>query len=198
MDEFLPRTVTLYYAKVSKIQDAAVKSLVQARFGDKVVSYDRSDPEANKLAVSKGYQVIHGGTLSGDESNNVKRAGTLLPAGKVTPSPKPYSSGGRPEVLVDPSDWTTEMSGTAHYVRELARCLIGRDIEVSICREPSVSWLANYGPGLLTLNIGRLLVLRDWKCSNERNRSSTNSGTNTLEITCPRRITMRYVISGRE
>jgi hypothetical protein len=134
----------------------AVKALVRARFGDKVVSYDPSDPEANKLAISKGYQVIHGGTLSGDEWNNVKRAGTMLPAGKVTPSPRPYSSGGRPEIVVDPSEWSAEMNGTVRYARELARCLMGRDIEVRICKEPSVPWVANYGPGRLTLNIALL------------------------------------------
>jgi hypothetical protein len=69
----------------------AVNAIVKSRFGDHVVSFDLHDREANKLAVSKGYTVVHGGQMSAAEWDNVRRAGAILPAGKVTPSPKPYS-----------------------------------------------------------------------------------------------------------
>jgi hypothetical protein len=37
----------------------AMSSVVDLRFGPKAVSYDPSDPEANKLAVSQGFTVVH-------------------------------------------------------------------------------------------------------------------------------------------
>jgi hypothetical protein len=67
--------------------------IIDLRFGEKRVIYDPTDPEANALAVTKGYTVIHGGMLNGDEWRNVKRAGAALPAGQVTPSPKPFQPG---------------------------------------------------------------------------------------------------------
>lgn len=42
----------------------AVQSYMSRRFGERRVSYDSSDPEANKLAVSQGYTVVHGGMMS--------------------------------------------------------------------------------------------------------------------------------------
>lgn len=71
---------------------AAVDSVLTGRFGERRVVYDPSDPEGSKLAMSKGYTVIPGGSLSGAQWRNVRRFGTALPAGQVTPSPKVETS----------------------------------------------------------------------------------------------------------
>ena len=42
---------------------------------------DPSDPEANKLAVSQGYTVVHGGMMSSAAWQNAKTASAILPAG---------------------------------------------------------------------------------------------------------------------
>jgi hypothetical protein len=55
----------------------AVNAIVKSRFGDHVVSFDLHDREANKLAVSKGYTVVHGGQMSAAEWDNVRRAGAI-------------------------------------------------------------------------------------------------------------------------
>ncbi len=41
----------------------AAQSYMCRRFGNKRVGFDPCDPEANKLAVSKGYTVVHGSMM---------------------------------------------------------------------------------------------------------------------------------------
>jgi hypothetical protein len=48
------------------------------------------------------------------------------------------------------------MRATAKYATVLAENLLGIKIAVKICSEPRVFWSANYGCGMLTLNLGRL------------------------------------------
>jgi hypothetical protein len=106
-----------------RASDAAVKQILGLRFGDRRVIHDPSDPEANALAVTKGYTLIHGGMLSAGEWGNVKRAGAALPAGQVTPSPKPYGPGGKPLKRVSEGDF----ENAPDQVRLLARDVLKVD-----------------------------------------------------------------------
>jgi hypothetical protein len=56
--------------------------LPNLRFGAKDVAYDPSDPEANKIAVSEGSTLLHGGHLPKGAWANVKSHGLILPAGR--------------------------------------------------------------------------------------------------------------------
>lgn len=134
----------------------AVSRLATLRFGEKAVAYDPSDPEANGLAVSMGYAVVHGGQMSGAEWSAVRRAGALLPAGRVTPSPKPFSEDGEPQTLLDESKWTPAMHAVVGYAHRLARELLGAEIRVRMVSD--ITWwpAATYGPGVLTFNLGKL------------------------------------------
>lgn len=136
--------------------DEAVRAVVTLRYGTKSVAYDPSDPEANKLAVSEGYTVIHGGHLSGPEWENVRRAGVLLPAGQVTPSPKPYGPDGDPLRYIARNQWSDAMRTTVEYIERVARVLIGTGIRVDIVDEKGWPFEATYGGGHLVLNLGRL------------------------------------------
>jgi hypothetical protein len=77
-----------------QIEVEAVKHIIEERYGDKVVISDPSDPEGTKMAVQQGYTVLPPRTFSHDAWQHVKAAG-VLPAGKVTPSPKPYGAASR-------------------------------------------------------------------------------------------------------
>lgn len=135
---------------------AAVETIMTHRFGDKRVSADPNDPEGTKLAMSLGYTVVPGGSLSGGEWANVKRDQVILPAGKVTPSPKPYSPDGDPLKIVPPEKYTEGMSRIVGYARALARELMGAMITVQVTTDISWLYIATYGPGHLTFNLGRL------------------------------------------
>jgi hypothetical protein len=137
--------------------DAAMTKVMDLRFGEKRVVFDPSDPEANALAVSRGYTVIHGGMLNGREWDNVKRAGAALPAGKVTPSPKPFHEGGKPLKVLAPEKWTPAIRRVVEFAREVAREVIGvYDLDVTIANDVGWGFGGCYGQGSLTINLGRV------------------------------------------
>lgn len=161
-DQLEPSDVTAGWVRESvgdpRISEAAVRSIARERFGHRAVAFDPSDPEANKIAVSQGYTVVHGGSLSGQEWDSARRAGVLRPAGQVTPSPKPYTPGGAPLRLIDRSAWDAGMVLVAEYAEFLARKILGVTLDVRIANDPQWPFLATYAPGHLVLNAGRLGV----------------------------------------
>jgi hypothetical protein len=133
---------------------AAIQSYLNRRFSEKRVAYDPSDPEANKLAVSKGYVVVTGSMMSSGAWKNSKAAQAILPAGQVTPSPKPYSPDGPPLRLE--RDITPEMRKVEQHALGVAREVLQREIAVTFANDPGWAFGATYGPGRLTFNVGRL------------------------------------------
>jgi len=135
-------------------QSDAVRTYLDHKFTGKRVAYDPSDPEANKLAVSKGYVVVTGNMMSGGAWKNAKSAGAILPAGKVTPSPKPYSPEGSPLKLIE--ELSDGMRQVEVYARFLGRDILKTEISVAFANEPRWPFLATYGPGRLVFNVGKL------------------------------------------
>ena len=139
-----------------RAEDQAVERTIALQFGPRRVIYDPSDLEGTKLAMSQGYTVIPTRALSKEEWQQVRRAGAALPAGKVTPSPRPYSPDGDPLNVVPPEAWTAAMRDCVVYARRVARVLIGADINVMIVKERSWPFAATFGSGVLTLNVSKL------------------------------------------
>ncbi|HYD60526.1 MAG TPA: ATP-binding protein [Noviherbaspirillum sp.] len=139
-----------------EMESDTVRRIVELRFGEKRVSYDPSDPEANCLAVANGYTVVHGSQMSATEWDAARRAGAILPAGQVTPSPKPYADGGKPLNLVSSANWTPEMRAVVAYIHRLAPKLLSTAIAVDIANEPQWPFSATYGGERLVINMGRL------------------------------------------
>ncbi len=140
-----------------KIAPEAVKSFMDKAFGEKRVAYDPSDPEANNRAVAAGYVVVHGRNLSGAAWENVRAVNAILPAGQVTPSPKPYGPDGTPLVLLPDSKLTSEMKLVREYAQFLAQRLMGVSLKVDFTNDSKWFALATYGKACpLRLNIGRL------------------------------------------
>jgi len=138
-----------------RVTTEAVKTAVTLRFGDNAVSYDPSDPEANKRSMAEGRPVVYGGNLSAAEWENVRRAGVLPAAGTVTPSPKPYSPDGDPLNVVPESEWTPGMRQVAAYAVAIGRELLGCEVHVVIAREADWPYGAVYGNGRLVFNLAR-------------------------------------------
>ncbi len=135
--------------------DDAIKHLIRLRFGEKVASPDPSDTEAMKRFQSQGGTIVVG--LNKGEWANVKRAGAVLPAGKICPSPKPYSDDPSAPAaeIVPPSEWTEGMKNIVVYARCLGKKLMGIEITVKVVRTDN-NFLAAYGRGELDLNVKRL------------------------------------------
>jgi hypothetical protein len=104
--------------------DKAINHVFELRFGDKRVSSDPSDTEANKLAADKGYSVVHGGSMSAGEWENARRAEAILPAGRVTPSHMSATPSNDFRVVPE-YEWTDGMKGTARLAKLAAWHLLG-------------------------------------------------------------------------
>ncbi len=138
-----------------KCSTQAIQHYMEKRFTAKRVSYDPSDEEANKLAVSKGYIVLHGSAMSGRAWKAVKAAEAVLPAGKVTPSPKPFAPGAPPYKLLD--EPSAEMLRVKAYSCALAQEVLGCGINVIFANDPGWFPAAVYGPSRdLIFNVARL------------------------------------------
>lgn len=138
-----------------RIEDQAVEKVMDLRFGKQRVAFDPSDPEGNKLAVSQGYTLVHGGTLSSGEWANVKRSQTILPAGQVTPSPKVLTSpDGISPVPMD--KWTKGMKHIEAYTQKVGHALIGFAPQVEFFASIKLPWAACYGGGRIAFNKSRL------------------------------------------
>jgi len=129
----------------------AVSSVVTRRFGEKVVTFDVNDREANDRAVAEGYVVLHGSTFNKEQWNNVKAAGIVRPAGQVTPTPKPFSPEGKPAELVAPSP---AMERFAEFVR--AFCLAAAGVNVGVTYLKWFNATAAYGGRNMSFNVTKL------------------------------------------
>lgn len=138
------------------LSDEAITKIVDLRFGPKRVIYDPSDAEANSLAIASGHQVVHGSNLSQAEWAAVKRSGAMLPAGRVTPSPRPFGASGKPLSMVPRERWTPEIADTVEYVARVSSAVTSAPVTVEVTSEAAWPFAAVYAPGRMILNLGRL------------------------------------------
>lgn len=138
-----------------QIAHEAVGKVIDLRFGKKRVTYDPSDPEANRIAASRGFTVIPSNALSKPAWQNVREAEASKPAGQVTPSPKPFSLDGRPLKTIDPKDYDADMRALVAYAIGFACVTIGHGVSVVLARDFGWQFAGAYGGGELTLNLSR-------------------------------------------
>jgi hypothetical protein len=116
-----------------KSSDEAVKHVMITRFGDKHVSRDFSDKGSKNEAVSQGFTVLEGGTLSGPEwarykdVKDEKGERVLKTSAEVAPTDH---KGGKlkPEMFVPQDEWTPAMKGYAALVAVIGFRLINKPV----------------------------------------------------------------------
>jgi hypothetical protein len=135
----------------------ATQHIITERFGEKVVAFDPSDTEANKIAFGKGYQVLGGRTLSKGQWDNVKRIKQILPAGQVTPSPKPFSIFGRGLKLLDKTKYTPAIHIFIDYAKLIALELLNSPISIIIANDSQWNYSGAFGSDhILTVNLSKV------------------------------------------
>ncbi len=145
-----------------RCEPEATDVVVTKRFGEKRVIADPSDPEGTKIAMSQGYTVVPGGALPKGAWKNVRESGAILPAGKVTPSPRPYDPEGHPENVKPRNEWTPDMWRIGEFAEELFFKLTGKRCDAYVVVEITATWAANFQKGgmmsgiRLCLNYGKL------------------------------------------
>lgn len=132
----------------SRITPEALERVLTLQFGDKRAVSDPSDREAENRLKAQGYTIIYGKSLAPEVFENIRKNCTVLPAGQISPSYKPYSNdpGAKPRVLIPESEWTEGMHNIESFVRTLGLRLLNRplnvEFEASRGRDP---WGANFG-----------------------------------------------------
>ena len=138
--------------------DAVTERVMTARFGEKRVAYDPSNPEANRVAAANGHTVITGGTLTGGQWRNAKAASAITAAGQKFPtSYEAYSNNpNAPEAeTVDPADWTADQRDTVEFSKRLHELLLGCSTGVVLVKTGN-AFAAAYSRRSLHLNVDAL------------------------------------------
>jgi hypothetical protein len=142
-----------------RVSSEAVEAVLTHQFGDKRAVYDPSDPEANNRLVSEGYTIIPSRAFSKSAWENIRSSGAAVPSGRLSPTPKPYSSD--PDApqrkLLEESEWTDGIRNIVAYTKELGLKVLGRKVTVTVDRGRfGANWAACYGGGELTFNLAVL------------------------------------------
>jgi|SRR6185437_4114969 len=88
--------------------DPAINTFLDLRFGQNRASYDPTDAEAGKRIQSAGGTIVTGSMLNKQQWQKAKEADAIHPAGKISPTPRPYSDDpdAPPEKILPPDQWT--------------------------------------------------------------------------------------------
>lgn len=140
----------------SEIDQEAFEVIMEKRHGDKAVIFDPSDIEGSHRATSQGYNVVGGRGLSRGEHENNRRWGTILPAGQVTPSPRPFHPDGDPLKTLDENKWTDAHRRVVKFAKDVAREVLDCNLHVTIANDIGWPFGGCYRRGELTINQGRL------------------------------------------
>ena len=138
--------------------EEVTERVMTARFGDKRVAYDPSNPEANRVAAANGHTVITGGALTGGQWRNAKAASAITAAGQKFPtSYKAYSNDpdAPPTETIDPENWTEDQCNTVAFCKRLHQLLLGRKTAVLLVMTDG-NFTACYAKGELHLNVDAL------------------------------------------
>src|ERR1017187_533277 len=117
-----------------KSSDAAVKHIMNARFGEKHVSRDVRDKGSANEAVSQGHKIIEGGSLTAEEwarykavkgengESVLKTSAQVAPTDTVGPVP--------PSLIIPQEKWTPGMRRYATLVEAIGPKLIDKPVVV--------------------------------------------------------------------
>lgn len=140
-----------------EVDPDAVRQVIEQRFGPKRVVVDPSDMEATKRAMSGGYTVIPARAFTAAQWTQIRKAEAALPAGRVTPTPKPFGEDG--ELIEDiPRDkWPEGAVYHVELLEKLASGMVGGDVRIKVISDITLPWAAACGPDrILHVNIGRV------------------------------------------
>jgi len=138
------------------VEKDAFEDIMVKRYGENASIYDPSDIESNGTRQSKGHTVVGGRSLSREEHANNRRFGTLLPSGRLSPTPVPFHEGGDDLIVMERDSYTNGIIEVAKFAKWLGENAVDSRTEVIIANDPGWGFNACYGKGELTLNYAAL------------------------------------------
>jgi hypothetical protein len=128
----------------NRITKDALKTVVEERFGDKVVSFNPNDPNANDEALSRGFKVIHGAELSGDMWSKVKQFGLIQSSTAMF---------GKSLVGFDVVKPTSEQERVGNWCKKFFKDFFGQSLIVEFISSPRASTVADFSTNHLRFNV---------------------------------------------
>jgi hypothetical protein len=117
----------------SRVDTAAVETVINTRYEGKAVTYDPSDIGSNKEATATGRIVVTGGSLSKSAWANVKRAAAVNPgfmpaAGKLFPT----NAKANLDKTVPPEEYGDDLSRFVDLINRVSPYLLEHAVEVLV------------------------------------------------------------------
>ncbi len=130
-----------------RIKKDAVKDIILKRFGDKVCVANPFDPNSIDEAISRGYNVVYGSELSGEEWSNIKRDGLMSSSTEL------FGKDFTNAEVVEPNENQKEV---AKLAKKIAKRVLKIDLKVSFVKG-DMGCSAQYSDGVLTFNLSNLV-----------------------------------------
>ncbi len=114
-----------------------VDKVLDKRYGEKRASVDPSDKGSKNEAASRGYTVVHGGSLTKEEWNSVKEFQSMPTTSEVAPTD--YNNA-IPAKVHKPEEYTSAMKLYEQLIVDLSPILIGRSVTVSYIEDSDIGF----------------------------------------------------------
>jgi hypothetical protein len=133
------------------------KKVIRLRFGERVATWDPSDPEANASATAHGYTVLTGGTFGAPTWDKLRETDAAPPSGQVFPTPRAFYQDGTPLKTVPMNEWGPGLAVTLARIRTIVERVLEHSIEIVLADDRDWRPIAAYGPsGTLYLNAAKI------------------------------------------
>jgi hypothetical protein len=137
VDEAAAGWVRTAVGNTEAIDKETVDKVMTKRYGDKRAAVDPSDKGSKNEAASKGYTVVHGGSLTKEEWNSVKTFKSMPTTKEVAPTDY---HGALPAKVYKPEKYTPAMRRYEELIKVLSPILIGRKATVSFIDDSDIGF----------------------------------------------------------
>ena len=131
------------------ITKEALVTVADKRWGEQRCYADMNNPQSIEEALARGYTLVRPSDVDTIERKVFKETGALLKSSEIF---KTQIVEGK---TVPPDRWTEEQKRVVKYAKMIAKETLGIKLEVQLI-EANCSLAADYGNGVLRLNISRL------------------------------------------
>jgi len=137
VDEAAAPWVRTAIGNTEAMDEETVNKVITKRYGDKRAAADPTDKGSVNEAASKGYKVVHGGSLTKEEWKSVKTFKTMPTTKEVAPTDYNCAI---PSKVYKPNEYTDTMKRYEKLIVDLSPILINRKVTVSFIEDSDIGF----------------------------------------------------------
>jgi len=131
-----------------RVKKEAIKEVLNKRFGDKFVSRNPLDPNANDEAIAHGYTLVSGSQMSSEEWQRIRENDLISSSTDV------FGESG--VALTETVNPTPELEAFSNFAKRVAKEYLNINIDVNYVKSNHWSKGAEYGSRTVTFNLTKL------------------------------------------